>query len=38
MLCLGCGIVLVHPSADELLDRETAGLGILPVGGACVAA
>lgn len=38
MLCFGCGIVLVHRSADELLDGGTAGLGILPGGGARVAA
>lgn len=38
MLCLGYGIVLVHPSADELLDGGTARLGILPGGGVCVAA
>lgn len=38
MLCLGCGIVLEHPSADELLDEGTAGRGILSGGGARVAA
>lgn len=36
MLCLGCGIVAVHPSAHEMPDGGTSGLGLLPGSGVCV--